>query len=271
MHAQLLELLLSLSIILVLIILSVKLKLVDSTGITAALVIGLLIALFGGWKWLVIISCFYVLAGVATKYKYHLKLFLGAAEAKGGARAWKNVLGNGMVAALFAVAEGLFKGGMFFGGFLGAVSTAAADTLATELGLLYPGKPRLIVNLRRKVPPGTSGAISPYGELAIILASLVIGFIAILLGVEPELSPFKILSLSLISGFMGSTIDSFLGATIQAQYWCDKCSCFTEEEVHRCGERARLVRGFSFIDNHVVNLISTVCGGLIGLTLYVFI
>lgn len=261
------DLSIALLVLIYLAFLSIRFKLVDRTGTIAAFIIGLITLIFGGWKWFAILLTFYFLASFFTKYRYDLKCKLGVAEAKGGARAWTNVIGNGGVAALFAFAEGLLGGGAFFGGFLGAISTAAADTLATELGLLYPRNPRLITNLRRKVPPGTSGAVSPYGEFAIFMASAIIGLIAIAINVDPCFSPIKILAISMISGFIGSTFDSFLGATIQAQYWCEKCGKMSETPIHICGARANLVKGISFLNNHLVNFISTALGGLMGYSL----
>ncbi len=267
MHVAFNDLAIALSILTLLAIASIKLKLVDYTGTAAAFVVGFITLIFGGWNWFAILLSFYLTSSLLTKYKYDIKRRLGVAEAKGGARAWTNVFGNGGIAALFALAEGLFGGGAFFGGFIGAVSTAAADTLATELGLLYPGEPRLITNLRKKVPPGTSGGVSIYGEVAILVASTVIGLVAAACGAEPSFTPIKILLIAILSGFAGSTIDSILGATVQAQYWCESCKKLVEVKHHSCGSETKLVRGFEFINNHVVNFTSTALGGFIGLVL----
>jgi len=261
------DLVAAVAILTVLAIISIRLKLVDYTGTAAAFIVGFITLIFGGWNWFAVLLAFHLSAGLLTKYKYDIKRRLGVAEAKGGARAWTNVIGNGGIAAFFALAEGLFGGGAFFGGYLGAISTAAADTLATEIGLLYPGEPRLITNLKKKVPRGTSGGVSIYGELAILLASTIIGMVAIISGAEPSFSPIKILLIAVISGFVGSTIDSVLGATVQAQYWCETCKKFTEVKHHRCGSEAKLVKGFECINNHVVNFTSTAIGGIIGFTL----
>lgn len=265
------ELLIALLVLIFLAIISIKFRLVDRAGTVAAFIIGFIILIFGGWKWFLILILFHFFAGFFTKYKYDFKCSLGVAEARGGARTWTNVVGNGGVATFFALAEGFLGGGAFFGGFLGAISTAAADTFATEIGLLYPRNPRLITNPRRKVPPGTSGAISPYGEIAIFMASALIGFIAIIINVDPYFSPFKIFMTSIISGFLGSTFDSILGATVQAQYWCEKCGRVCETPIHSCGSRTKLIRGFSFLNNHLVNFISTTVGGLIGFSLSYFV
>ena len=123
---------------------SLKVNLVDRTGFVAALFVGYLIIIFGGLKWLVILLSLHFLVGFFTKYHYQRKLNIGVAEMKGGTRSWQNVLSNGTVAAVLAVLYGTTSLNMFAAGFLGAVSTSAADTLATELGLLSPDSPRLV-------------------------------------------------------------------------------------------------------------------------------
>ncbi len=62
------------------------------------------------------------------------------------------MVANGSVASAFAVAYGLTYFTPFALGYLGAIGTSAADTLATEIGLLNPYAPRLITNLNRQVP-----------------------------------------------------------------------------------------------------------------------
>ena len=69
------------------------------------------------------------------------------------------------------------------GGFIGAVATATADTLASEIGVLQ--EPRLITNFK-KVPAGTDGAISILGTSAAIVGAGIIGFASFLLGVIPD-------------------------------------------------------------------------------------
>ncbi|MCR6691744.1 MAG: DUF92 domain-containing protein [archaeon YNP-LCB-003-016] len=255
--------------LLILIILSwisLKFRFLEPSGVVSALIIGFIVIVFGGLGWFLLLLSFYLISSLFTKYKYDFKRALGFAEAKGGARSWRNVIGNGGAAALFALGEGVFGGGIFFAAFLGSISTAVSDTLATEVGLLYPGKPRLITNFKT-VEPGFSGAISPYGEVAIILSSLLMGISAAILRIEPGFSFVKVVCIAVLSGFIGSTIDSLLGATLQAGYWCDKCNSFSEDPIHNCGCEARFFKGVRFINNHVVNFASTFIGGFAGLLL----
>lgn len=239
-------------------------------GALAALTIGFILIVFGGWTCLIAVISFYILSSYFTMYKSELKASKSAAQK---VRGWKNVMANGIVATLFIVAEGIYGGECFLGGFIGAISTATADTLATEIGLLYPEEPRLITNLSRKVQPGTSGAVSPLGEFGAMLGVLVIGLVTMIsrpLDGQP-IGNFNILILSCITGLTGTTVDSLLGATVQAQYLCSKCNSVAEESIHTCGSKSKLIRGYAIFSNNVVNLTSTLIGGLLGFILARFI
>ena len=251
--------------------LSLRTRIVDKSGLVAGFVVGSLVFIFPkeGWKWFTVILVFHLVAAQFTKYKYEAKRRRGFAQEKGGARAWQNVFANGGFAALLAIGEGLFASELFLAGFIGAVGTATADTLATEIGLLYPRNPRSIADLRKKVPPGTSGGVSPLGEFATLLGSFIIGLAAWLLGVfaSPEWSFMKVMTVTLISGFLGCTVDSMIGATVQGMFRCSICSKITESKKH-CGEPSICISGCKTIDNNLVNFISTGVGALIAALVY---
>jgi len=255
-----------LTVVLLFTLISARLKLLTKGGMYAALLVGALVTVFGGLTWLGLLLAFYLAAGALTRFQYKIKLEKGAAETKGGARSWTNVFANGGVAALFAVFEGTLTGGIFFGGFLGALSSAASDTLATEVGTLYPREPRMITRLRRKVKAGTSGGLSPYGELGILVAATLLGAVAFAFHIESWSLP-KILLVSVSGGFIGSTSDSLLGATLQARYYCPLCREETESNPHKCSSECKLIRGTRWLNNHSVNLVSTMVGGLVGVAL----
>jgi len=254
--------------------LSLRTRIVDKSGLAAGFVVGSSVFIFprDGWKWFIIILVFHLVAAQFTKYKYEVKRRRGFAQEKGGARAWQNVFANGGVAALLAIGEGLFASNIFLAGFIGAVGTATADTLATEIGLLYPRNPRSIADLSKKVPPGTSGGVSPLGEFAALLGSFIIGLATWLLGVSasPEWNFMRVMAVALISGFLGCTVDSMIGATVQGMFRCSICSKITESQKH-CGEPSIYVSGCRAIDNNLVNFISTGIGALVAVSVYLFL
>jgi uncharacterized membrane protein len=67
-----------------------------------------------------------------------------------------------------------------------------------------------------------------------------------------------------VVGLIGALVDSFLGATIQAQYQCPTCKKITEKTYHCGNENIPLVSGHRVITNDIVNLSNTLAGGLLG-------
>ncbi len=259
-------------IILILGAVSLKAGIVTYSGLIAGFLVGfpVIIAPKDGVKWFALIMAFHIVAGQFTKYKYEEKRRKGTAQEKGGARAWQNVLANGASAVLMALCSGFFKNPIYLLGFIGAVATSTSDTLATELGLLYKKPPRLITNLNKKVPPGTSGGITIIGELATILGALLIGFLAWLLGLGGHLlewSSITIVIIALLSGFIGTTFDSFLGASFQGIYKCIVCDKITENKVH-CNESTNQIKGINLLDNNLVNFFSSIVGAISAMLIF---
>jgi uncharacterized membrane protein len=53
---------------------------------------------------------------------------------------------------------------------------------------------------------------------------------------------------------LGSLFDSFLGATVQAIYFCPTCDKETERHpVHTCGTPTAMIRGWEWLNNDWVN------------------
>ncbi len=247
---------------------AVLLKTIDGRGFLASAVVGFSIIYGGGPSWFVIVAVFFALGVVFTLYKYGYKRNLGTAQEKGGARNWPNILANGGVASAIA----LFN---FFGPtlalsvlFVGAISTSAADTVATELGLLSHGKPRLFTNPAKAVLPGTSGGVTPLGVLGAIFASLIIGSMAFFLSVGP--GQLTVVPICVIGGVLGASFDSFLGATVQRRGFCAVCLKPTEALKH-CGEGTRVSGGTRYIENNVVNLLATVAGAAAALAVFLIL
>jgi len=239
---------------------AIALKALDGRGFLASVAVGYSIIVGGGWGWFIVVAVFFTLGVGFTWYKYEFKSRLGSAQE---VRNWPNILANGGAASIFALAQ-LFMGGVVFATlFLGSIAAAASDTVATELGLLSASKPRLITRIRSPVPPGTSGGVTPLGFFGALIASLVIGAMAVFLGVLPGLLP---IAAAVSGGLLGSIADSLYGATIQRKGYCIVCGKTTETLKH-CGEGTVRTGGVPFVENNIVNLVATITGALASLLL----
>ena len=240
---------------------AVFLRTIDRKGFLASVTVGLSIIYGGGIAWFVIVAIFFALGVIFTLYKYGYKRDLGSAQEKGGARSWPNILANGGFASAIAVLN-LAKPSLALSVlFLGAISTSAADTVATELGLLSHAEPRLITNPAKAVAPGTSGGITILGVLGAVFASLVMGTMAYILEVGPTQSSVVI---CVLGGVIGAIFDSIFGATIQRRGYCVVCMKRTEALKH-CGESTIVSGGTRFVENNVVNLLATAVGAIAAL------
>ena len=206
-------------------------KSLDLFGSAVMIIMGIVIIFSAGVNWLLLIVLFLVMSLLATKYSKKYKRSLGQFE---GRRTSKNVISNGVVACFMAAFGGYYL--PFVGGFIGAIATATADTLGSEIGVLDP-HPRLITTFQ-SVDPGTNGAVSVLGTVIGIIGAAVIGIVAFLLGIVP--SPLSAIAVSVISGFVGCFTDSILGALFENR---------------------------GMITNEHVNLLATIVGAIVGILL----
>ena len=244
---------------------AVLLKTINGRGFLASVVVGLSIVFGGGPSWFVIVAVFFALGVAFTLYAYGYIRDMGTAQEKGGVRSWPNIMANGGVASVVALVNILKPELALSALFLGAISTSAADTVATELGLLSRGKPRLITSPKKVVPPGTSGGVTPLGVMGALFASLVIGSMALFLGVGQ--GSMTVVLVCVVGGIFGACFDSMLGAAVQRKGHCVICLKPTEALKH-CGESTHVAEGLSCVENNVVNLIATAAGAAAALIVY---
>ncbi|MBI5030769.1 MAG: DUF92 domain-containing protein [Chloroflexi bacterium] len=248
----------------------------STSGAIGTVIVGTLVFSTGSITWAILLVTFFVTSSALSHYKENVKAPLAEKFQKGHRRDLGQVLANGGIAALIAIAFTVIPHRWHFIGFIGAIATVTADTWATELGVLSKTPPRLITTGRR-VPVGTSGGISRLGVLIAFCGALLIGLVAFIAEFSDTVFwhrvPFIPQSLWLIpigafAGLLGSLFDSFLGATVQGIYYCDFDHKETESKIHRCGHKTRLIRGWRWLDNDGVNFLSSFAGSLIALGIY---
>jgi uncharacterized protein (TIGR00297 family) len=235
----------------------------STSGAIAATVVGTA-AVAAGWRWGALLMLYFVTSSLLSRAGATEKSrrTSGVVE-KGGRRDAIQVLANGGVFALCALLARLTsytEAATLTVAALGALAASTADTWATEIGTLFGGAPRSLLTLQR-VPPGTSGAVSVAGTLAMLAGAL---FIA---GAAQALSLTDVVAVVWIGGTTGAIADSLLGATLQERRWCDGCDRATERRVHDCGAGTRLAGGRTWMDNDVVNLLATLMGAAVAAAL----
>ncbi len=244
------------------------------SGALGAIIIGALVFAGGGIVWAMVLLAFFVSSSALSHYKARVKEPLAEKFQKGHRRDLGQVIANGGWGALLALAYAFNPDPTFFAAYLGAIATANADTWATELGVLSKTPPRLITN-GRVVPVGTSGAVTLLGTVVAFCGALFIATVGIVTmqaflslrkvwGVDFLQQPWVLLPNSIpfitLAGFLGSLMDSLLGATVQGIYFCKRDRTVTESRVHHCGRVTRLIRGWRWMDNDAVNFIASVFG-----------
>jgi uncharacterized protein (TIGR00297 family) len=226
-------------------------------GALAATMVGTA-AVAAGWSWGVVLVIYFVSSTLLSRTGRAIKEQRTAAiVAKGGARDAVQVFANGALFAGAAVAMVADPTVQWVALGIGSLAASAADTWATEVGTLRGGEPWSILT-GRVVPAGTSGAISSAGTLAAIAGASFIGLVAVALGWSARFGTTII-----VAGFFGAIVDSLLGASLQGRRWCDSCQRETERRTHDCGTLTRPSRGLDWLDNDVVNFISSAAGGLL--------
>ncbi len=234
------SLLLGATINLILAILFRRSGAVDRSGMIAGFLVGVLTFTFASWQGFLVLIAFFVLGSASTRLGLRRKQRLGIAQEKKGARSARHALANCGVAVYLAfLVAAASSPEVFRLALVCAYATAAFDTVSSEIGRAYGGRPVLITTLRR-VPAGTNGAVSWLGTLAGIAASAAVCGVAVAAGfLEGRFS-----GVVLVAAFIGSTADSVLGATLESR---------------------------GFIDNEAVNFSNTLVGSLSGIGLLVLL
>ena len=223
------------------------------TGGMATLLVGTAVFGLGGWKWAPAILCFFISSSLLSKIGKSRKEDLSDVFQKANRRDWGQVLANGLVPSLCAVAHHIDPDSIWYMLYLSALSSATADTWGTELGMSSKTEPIHAVS-GKLVRTGTSGGITTFGTLASITGAVTLSIVGALFEPSQEETSSVILLVT-VSGFMASLFDSFLGGTLQAQYRCPVCGKRTERRFH-CAAGCDRISGLGWMNNDLVNFLS---------------
>lgn len=234
-------------------ILAYRIHALSKTGAWAAILVGTIIFGAGGWPWAILLLAFFTSSTALTRAFKKRKTGVSEKFSKGGQRDAGQVWGNGGLVTLFAGLNFFLPGQSWVWlAFAAALAAVNADTWATELGVLNPHPPRMLTDLRKTVEKGTSGGVSLVGSLAALGGSALIGLLAGAL--HPQPISWTTVGIVTLAGVLGAFFDSFIGATVQAMYYCPTCHKETERHpLHTCGTYTTLKRGWDWLNNDWVN------------------
>jgi uncharacterized protein (TIGR00297 family) len=224
------------SLIVIAVISVVKQKLTVSAGIVAV-VMGMVVTLGTGLIGFILLGVFFILGVLATSHKKEQKAALYPGAAHPQTRNAGQALANGGVAALCAIAALVDPGkaAMYSMLLAASLASAAADTLSSELGMVY-GRNTFNILTFKKEPAGLDGVISMEGTVIGAAGSLLVAAIWSL-----EAGFGKGTFLVALAGVMGNLFDSLLGALLERK---------------------------KYIGNDLVNFLNTLFAALVAWLLY---
>jgi len=215
-------------------------KLLTPAGYLNAWLLGVLVWLSGGYRAYIVVMFYFLVGSAVTRLGLKRKEAFGIAEKRSGQRGPANVWGSAATAALCALGvlsvHSSSWSSLLWLGYVASLSTKLSDTAASEVGKAY-GKRTFLITTLRPVPAGTEGAVSLEGTLAGMIASIALSSLGYWVGLTSLLG----IIWCVISAFIATTIESLIGATLQAKW--------------------------SWLSNELVNVVNTLIGALVAIVL----
>jgi len=255
-------------------------KSLSTSGALLALLVGFCLTL-AHYSFFLSLLAFFVSSSQATKYMQSIKLQIEEDFKEGGQRNWLQVLCNGGMATELALLYLLdigsadlpvdfrhqYRASWLGVAVLGALACCNGDTWASELGTVFAKGDPYLITTWKPVPKGTNGAVSLAGLIASLLGGMVIGAVycmGVLFAapsIDTAIAPNQLLLVFVggVGGLIGSLFDSLIGASLQYS----GRNCKTGKIVEVAGDSVEHISGKMVLDNHSVNLISSILTALI--------
>ncbi|MGC8648915.1 MAG: DUF92 domain-containing protein [Candidatus Micrarchaeia archaeon] len=188
----------------------------DTKGTILAIIMALIMLVFGFLSYNILLGIFYVLAmayflilsalvtDAKKRYKKSIKLYQKS-------RGVSNVLANGAAPLIITII--IYIAGfspLLLIAFIASIAAVTADKFSSELGVL-DGTPRSILTFK-KIEKGTSGGITLLGTASGFMGSLFISLSVFFVVLFYNISnPFLYFFIILVSGLFGTLVDSLFG------------------------------------------------------------
>ncbi len=233
-------------------------KSLSFSGGLCGMVLFYLVAFFGeGIVPILHVSILFIVATVVSFVTS--RLLRRGSQSKGKhVRTGKQLVAVGLVAVIALIVYRYTDIRFFFVIYFLTLAEQFADSMASDIGRLTKGKNIDIIRFR-PIEKGISGGVSLLGTLCALIASVLLMLVPFLFG----LINVEYFLLASAIAFVGTLIDSVLGSLFQALYKCGVCGAKTENSIH-CQAKATLVKGVRWVDNTMVNLITSCFTCLVG-------
>ncbi|MFD1886350.1 DUF92 domain-containing protein [Paenibacillus wenxiniae] len=250
----------------------------SGSGAIAAALMGTIYYAAGSLLWFGLLILFFISGSVLSRMKRERKRRMEQDYAKGSRRDAGQVFANGGLGMVLCLGHAFAPHEAWVLAFIGVMATVTADTWATEMGSLSRKPPRSVLN-GRVLEPGASGGVSLRGTMAAAAGGIMIGGAAWLFSLLSSTgNPYTDLSsltsvlygacvlvlAGLVGGLAGCFADSYLGATVQLMHRCIVCGKIVETDTHH-GQPTTYARGWRWMNNDMVNAVSSILGGAVAL------
>ncbi|MDR1410276.1 MAG: DUF92 domain-containing protein [Oscillospiraceae bacterium] len=255
-----------LSIALLILIFAYYLKAITISGLISAIILGTTLFVFGGLINFAALVLFFVLGSIVSRIGKKKKSVAETLHERHGARSIAQVVANGVPSLLFAAVY-------YFTGIescliasIACFAATTADTFSSEIGMLSKKVPLSIITLT-PIQRGISGGFTALGLFGGFLGAIIISALMI-----PDFGVKGMIIVAIV-GFVSSILDSVLGALFQAKYQVpsDQDECLLTERKFTDGKPLKLIHGFKWVNNDVVNFASVFFCGLLLAIIWQFI
>lgn len=180
----------------------------------AVIIFGTFIFGLGGWPIAIAVLTFFITSNLLSRWNRVQRennsdkniRKSGNSKRRDGYQIWA----NGFWIAVYCILWFLTGSDTLMAAAFTAIAVATADTWATEVGTVKPGK-TVKINSFQPVRPGSDGGVSFKGTMASAFGALLIAGFIFTTNTD---FPILLFSTVFIFGFIGSIIDSYLGALI---------------------------------------------------------